>query len=120
MNLSIDVNYYINQIELSEDKELLQNYYNNLQKHILICQSYIKVKNELYNIIIDYQIIKNTKNIKNIDIDADLTNDKKNIDIDSNITYSIEEIKKMKELIITDMNNYKKLFKKQLFLLIKK
>lgn len=104
MDLSIDINYFINQIESEKDQELLNKYHTNLQKHISACKDIIKIKEELKNIIIDYQQIQQNGSLKN------------NIHMDK----TIEELDKMINFIFTDSTTYKNLFKTQLFLLIKK
>lgn len=111
MNLSIDINYFIKHIESNTDKELLINYYENLQNHISICKEYIKVKKNLSKILINY----NTLNNESSQIDH-----LNQIDKNQHINNIIKEIDKMINLITIDADHYKTLFKTQLFLLIKK
>lgn len=88
MNISIDVNYFVNQIKSEEDKELLKLYYENINEHIKISKEYIKLKKSLLELLIKYQ----SKNA--------------------------EEIKKSINIIESDAIEYKNTFKKELFKLI--
>jgi hypothetical protein len=63
MNISIDLNYFINQIQLQEDKELLKYYYEHITKHIEYSKCYIELKKELLKYISNYH--NNTNNNQN-------------------------------------------------------
>ena len=94
MNISIDLNYFINQIESIDNKELLKYYYEHITKHIEYSIKYLQLKQELLDFI--------SKNKSQQIFYKTLTD---------NITQSIN-------LVENDAINYKNEFKKTLLKLI--
>lgn len=103
MELSLSVEYFLNQIKNQDDKDFFILYYNNFQKHLEYAKQYIKLKKILENSITDLLDIKLT-NADEINIYTNLNN---------NIRNSIK-------IVENDAMNYKENFKKHLFYLIKK
>lgn len=91
MNISLDLNYFINNIKNNKDKEFLKEYYEHFNKHIKILNDYIKIKQELKEIINKYD----------------------------NKQYIIDDINNSIKIIENDGIVYKNIFKKELFELIK-
>jgi hypothetical protein len=96
MNISIDLNYFINQIESKNDQELLKFYYEHMTKHIEMTLNYLEIKKELLDFLLTYD---NNKIIYN--------------DLQQHIENSIQ-------LIELDAIEYKNKFKVILFNLINK
>lgn len=101
MNISLDLNYFINQISLKEDKELLTNYYEHITKHIEITNNNLKEKTHFLEILIKYQE-NNNNNHKEL------------------INNLINDIKHSINVIENDGIEYKNIFREILFQLIKK
>jgi hypothetical protein len=110
MNISLDLNYFIDQISLKEDKELLTKYYEHITKHIEITNNNLKEKTQFLEILINYQ--NNNNNTIN---NTTINNNHKEL-----IHNLINEIKNSIKLIENDGINYKNLFREILFQLIKK
>lgn len=75
MNISIDLNYFINKINKPTDKEFLKLYYEHINTHIQYTKNYIKLKEELIDLLLKYEhneeLINNIKeSIKIIENDA--------------------------------------------------
>ncbi len=92
MNISIDITYFINKINKPADKEFLKLYYEHINNHIQYTKNYIKLKEELIDLLLKYEN------------DEELIN---------NIKYSIN-------IIENDAIEYKNIFKKKLLNLIEK
>lgn len=92
MNISIDLTYFINKINKSNDKEFLKLYYEHINNHIQYTKNYIKLKEELLDLLLKYD---------------------NNEEIIEKIKYSIK-------IIETDAFEYKNIFKKKIFNLTNK
>jgi hypothetical protein len=92
MNISIDLTYFINKINKPTDKEFLKLYYEHINNHIQYTKNYIKLKEELIDLLSKYE---NNEELINI------------------IKYSIN-------IIENDAVEYKNNFKKKLLKLIEK
>lgn len=92
MNISIDLTYFINKINKPTDKEFLKLYYEHINNHIQYTKNYIKIKEELIDLLLKYE---------------------NNEELINNIKHSIK-------IIETDAFEYKNIFRKKLFNLIDK
>lgn len=105
MEVSLDLNYFLQQINNNNEKEYLCQYYENYQNHLFYAKKIISIKKELNNSI-QLFITNNTNTI--LDNDVNLYQELYN---DINVSISVIE---------NDANNYKNYFLKNLFYLIKK
>lgn len=110
MNVSLDVNYFIEQIKTKEDQDFFYEYYNHFQMHLEHVKKYIKIKQNFYNYInthleqYNQNQLQSEKLIEKIEI--------------YNLLY--KEIEKSIKLVEEDAMEYKNKFRDHLFYLIKK
>jgi len=107
MDLSLDSNYFINQIKSSQDKQLFIKYYENFQSHVLITKQYISIKKEL--LIYLKSFLDNPTHLLNLSESELCIYQQLYNELNHSIT-----------VIEDDAIQYKNNFKKYLFYLIKK
>lgn len=134
MELSLSITYFLNQINNLNDRDFFIKYYNNFQNHLDHAKKYIQIKKQLLDNIREFinmltmqledvhylRYLSNTltnKSLQNItiyDINVQINNE---ISLYKNMYKEINGSVNITEL---DARNYKELFKKNLFYLIKK